>query len=470
MPVVDNKLAQSELEILINRLNQISATLNLKSAELINVINELAEINQKREREIRSLDETAKMLVKRDFELMQLREKQLSAIKELDEIAKRLVKRDFELQTIQEERYKLLVEVQLKNEELIKANKLLSEERARIAATISSLEDGILVFGLDNVVIQANPKVLFFLEVKEGEELIGKHISELAYIERFQKVLQVIGTEIKQVHREPVEIEEGFFLEITSVPVILEKKEIGKVVVFHDISREKRIERMKSEFVSIAAHQLRTPLATISWTLKMIIDGTLGSISEKQKEVLERSYQSAQSLLRLVNDLLNVTKIEEGKILTNMTEVSLANIAKSLLERYKTEITNKNLKIELKSDRDLPTVLVDRSKIELVIQNLIENAIKYTKENGYVRINISKKNNQVIFSVQDTGIGIPKEQQEKVFTKFFRASNASKITKEGTGLGLYVSKNIVEAHNGKMWFESEENKGSTFYFSLPLSQ
>ena len=226
---------------------------------------------------------------------------------------------------------------------------------------------------------------------------------------------------------------------------------------------------MKTEFVSIAAHQLRTPLSAIKWTLRMILDGDIGDITKEQRDLLEKTYKSNERMIVLINDLLNVTRIEEGKLLYKPVLSSLEILTQSVVKPLMSEAKKRDIKLKIVKPKEiLPKVKVDAEKIQLAIQNLIENAIKYTPPHGTVTVSLKSDNGKVEFSVKDTGVGIPDDQQGRIFTKFFRGANVVRLDTEGTGLGLYTSKNIVEAHGGKIWFESEEKKGSVFYFTLPF--
>lgn len=233
------------------------------------------------------------------------------------------------------------------------------------------------------------------------------------------------------------------------------------------LKRAKELDRMKSEFISIAAHQLRTPLSAVKWTLKMVVDGDLGALTPEQKTFLMQGYQSNERTIRLVNDFLNVARIEEGRFSFEFSPHKLEDLIDNLLQEFSHIIKEKKIKLIFKKPLEvLPPVNIDPAKMRLAIQNLIDNAIKYTPEKGEVTITIkySKLNTEV--SVKDSGIGIPKSQQDRLFTKFFRSENAVKSQAEGTGLGLFIAKNIIEKHGGKIWVESEENKGTTFYFTI----
>jgi signal transduction histidine kinase len=271
------------------------------------------------------------------------------------------------------------------------------------------------------------------------------------------------GTESRETHRALLNIE------ISSIFIKREEEKIGTLVVLHDITREKMVERMKTEFVSLAAHQLRTPLSAIKWTLKMMLDGDMGKISKEQKELLQKSYDSNERMIDLINDLLNVSRIEEGRYVYDPKFICLEDLLEPVIESYEREAKKKGIKIELKKpEKKTPKIKMDGEKIQLSITNLIDNAVRYTSKGGVVAISLKKERGCVNFTVKDSGIGIPKDQQGRLFTKFFRAANAIRKETDGSGLGLFICKNIVEAHGGKVWFESEEGKGSIFHLSLPI--
>jgi signal transduction histidine kinase len=231
------------------------------------------------------------------------------------------------------------------------------------------------------------------------------------------------------------------------------------------------VERLKTEFVSISAHQLRTPLSAIKWTLRMLLDGDLGQITEEQREFLARTYRSNERMIDLVNSLLNVTRIEEGRFLYHRILKDMVTIVEEVLVQFENEIKKKKIKLVFKKPlRPLPRVLVDTDKIKLVVENLIDNAVKYTLEKGKIVITLKKLNKEIEFCIKDNGVGIPSDQNGRVFTKFFRGANVMKLETEGSGLGLFIAKNIIEAHGGKIWFKSKQNKGTTFWFTLPIAE
>jgi len=385
--------------------------------------------------------------------------------KQLEEIAQSL-KEKFKEKTSELEKAKKALLNMLEDAE--EARRKAEEERNRTLAIITNLTDGLLFFNKEKKLILINPKAKEFLEVTE-KEVVGKLVSELSKISSFSLIIKTIGEEIKRVFRKEVKLKEDLILEVSTVPIITEGTKIGDIVILHNITREKMIERMKSEFVSISAHQLRTPLSAIKWTLKMLLEGDLGEITDEQREFVEKVYQSNERMITLINDLLNVTRIEEGRYLYKPVLANIEDIVDSVIDSLKEEIQRKKIKLKFeKPKKRLPKIKMDVEKIKLAVQNLIENAIRYTKVGGEVTVSLKGNKEEINFQIKDTGIGIPKDQQKRIFTKFFRGANAIRMETEGSGLGLFITKNIIEAHGGKIWFESEEGKGTTFYFTLPL--
>ena len=353
-------------------------------------------------------------------------------------------------------------------EDVDEARKKSEEERNKTLAIITNLTDGLLVFDSDNRASLVNPRAEEILGIRAGE-IEGESLASLSRFSTLKPIIQLVK-EKEKVFREEVKLHENLILEVTTTLITRESEKIGRLFVLHDITHEKRIERMKTEFVSVAAHQLRTPLSAIKWSLGMILAEDMGPLTEEQKTFLRKTYRSNERMINLVNDLLDVARIEEGRYIYKPVFRDLTKICQSVISSHKTEIERKKIKFKFKKPKGrLPKIKLDEEKISLVIQNLLENAIRYTPPGGEIVASLVRKKREIEFSVRDTGIGIPKEQQDRLFTKFFRGANAVRVETEGTGLGLFIAKNIIEAHRGRIWAESEENKGSVFYFSLPLT-
>ncbi|MDD3292638.1 MAG: ATP-binding protein [Candidatus Pacebacteria bacterium] len=341
------------------------------------------------------------------------------------------------------------------------------EEKNKTMAVINNFTDGLLVIDHENKIELVSPTIEKLFKEKK-ENILGKSIFKINLKKIKLKPLVEILKKKKEVYRKEIELGEGILLEMTTAYFDFGKKK-GILVVLHDVSKDKIIERMKTEFVSIAAHQLRTPLSAIKWSLRMILDGDVGSINEDQKDLLEKTYTSNERMIGLINDLLNVTRIEEGKFLYKPEKMQMEGIVVNVIQDNEDVIKMKNIGVKFeKSKKLLPPVVIDEEKMSLAIHNLLDNALKYTPEKGKIVISLEEKDNEIIFKIKDTGVGIPEDQKERIFTKFFRGSNVIKMETEGSGLGLYTTKNIIDSHKGKIWFESEENKGTTFYFSIPV--
>ena len=355
-------------------------------------------------------------------------------------------------------------------EDVEEARRRAEEERNKTLAIITNFVDGLLTFDVKGKLTLINPQAEQLLDVKK-EEVVGKTILELSSFPAIEPIASYLGREIKGVFRKEIPIKQDLTLEISTVPIMSDEEKLGTLVILHDITREKMIERMKTEFVSIAAHQLRTPLSAIKWTLRMLLDGDLGEITPEQREFVEKTYRSNERMINLINDLLNVTRIEEGRYLYKPVPTDIVPLVKSVVDAYKEEAKKKKLKLEFKKPaKKLPKIIIDAEKITLAIQNLIDNAIRYTPPQGKVAVSLRPGKKEIEFLVKDTGVGIPGEQQDRIFTKFFRGANAIRMETEGSGLGLFITKNIIEAHGGKIWFESKENQGTTFYFTLPIKE
>jgi len=256
--------------------------------------------------------------------------------------------------------------------------------------------------------------------------------------------------------------------ELAIAPVTESGKTLYFVGVSTDITKRKEVDRMKSEFISLASHQLRTPLSAMRWFLEMLLDGDAGELNPEQRDYISNVYQANSNMIELVNALLNVSRIESGRIIIDPIPTDLAELIKSVVNETKVKYTVKKQSIVVSIHHGLPKINLDPKLIRHVFLNLITNAIKYSPERGEIHIFVSKNDKEVLVQVSDTGFGIPEAEKSKVFQKFYRGSNIVKYEIEGTGLGLYLAKAIIESSKGRIWFESEEGKGTSFWFSLPL--
>jgi len=332
------------------------------------------------------------------------------------------------------------------------------------------LTDGLLIFDQNNKLILMNPQAEKFFEVNKANAL-GRSIIHLSRFRNMKSLVAFLGGGIKQAAREDVEIRENFILQVTSVPIMDGGERISALIILHDVTKERLSDKMKTEFVTLAAHQLRTPTSAVKWSLQALSGGDLGPLNEEQKKAVETAYITNDKVIGLVRDLLDLAQIEEGRFLSNMELCDIEGIILEIIKENEVIIKNRKLNVEFqKSEYPLPKLMLDKEKIKIAIENIFDNALRYTLAGGKVTIICIGSKKDVQIQIKDTGLGIPAEEKNRVFTKFFRSDNVMKRETEGTGLGLYISKNIIEAHGGEIWFESELNRGSVFFFTIPIKE
>lgn len=229
------------------------------------------------------------------------------------------------------------------------------------------------------------------------------------------------------------------------------------------------LDKIKSDFISVAAHQLRTPLSGVKWTLNMLLAGDMGPLNNDQKTFLMKTYESNTRMITLVNDMLVADGIQSGRVKYEFKQVDIADLIDNVLFEVGPQAAKRSITVSYKHAIDRTTLVhIDPEAMRAVVQNLLENAVKYTPDAGKVEIGIIKEGDHLVVSIADTGIGIPPDQVKNIFVKFFRARNAVKKETDGSGLGLYIAKTTIEKNGGTVWFDSVEGKGSTFYFTVPL--
>ena len=231
--------------------------------------------------------------------------------------------------------------------------------------------------------------------------------------------------------------------------------------------------RMKTEFVSIASHQLRTPLSIIKWYVEFLEKPEKNkNMTAEQLGYVKTIDQSNQRMIKLVNDLLDISRVESGRMQVKPQQINLVELVKNTIEDNKPLALSKKINISFKYEEEIPLLFVDPKRMGIAIENLLSNSIKYISkpDNGQITVDLYKQGDKIILSVGDNGVGIPKRDQKKIFKKFFRADNTMKLKTSGTGLGLFISKAIIESHKGKMWFVSKEGEGTTFYINLPVKK
>ncbi len=363
----------------------------------------------------------------------------------------------------------------------VTTKKILEEKfleiKERDEAILASL--GEAVFACD-----AEGKIVIFNEIASKltgvpvREALGKKYSDVViivrehedkpnydFIDDYLRTYQISGN---KNHREIIR-RDGRKIPIfyTAAPVKINGKLFGVVVVFRDISEEREIERIKSEFVSLSSHQLRTPLTSINWISEMFLNGDFGTMTDKQRENIAAVSTSGRRMAELISALLNVSRLELGAVAISPKRVVINRAVDEVLVEFQVPLKTKKLKIIKKFTGKNLSITTDPTFLRILLQNLISNAINYSFPEKEIVISVSVDKKNFLISVKDEGIGIPAEEQKRLFTKLFRASNAALFETKGTGLGLYIVKSILELLGGKIWFTSTLNKGSEFFISLP---
>ncbi len=354
-------------------------------------------------------------------------------------------------------------------------------EKAKTDAIITYLSDGLIMLDSQCRVALVNPLAEKFLGIKERDVLGLDVRSESINIELkdfFRVAHWCPKTSEKitnQVFREEISLgdQNQRYLKIqTSTATNKYGKLIGFVKVLHDITREKRLDEMKSDFISIASHQLKTPLSTMKWNLEVLQKGFAGKSTPEQGKIIAQTNEANEHLVKIVKDLLDVSQIEQGKIKPNLTLNSLIETTKEVASEYDLLADKRNIEFITNLPNKDIKFYFDTKSIKTVLTNLVDNAIKYTEGHGVVTLSLEyePKNNpkQAKLSVTDTGIGISPDEQKQLFVKFYRGRSATKQKIGGTGLGLYIAKNIIDLHHGKLEVQSTKGKGSTFSIYLPL--
>lgn len=239
-------------------------------------------------------------------------------------------------------------------------------------------------------------------------------------------------------------------------------------MVLRDISREVELDRIKAEFVSTVSHELRTPMTSIKGYADLLVNNKVGDLSPVQRKSIEVIKSNADRLSNLVNDILDISRIDAGRVKLDMQAVDMNSLADSVLDSFVYQIQEKNLSLSTQIPPELPPVYADPNRVMQVLVNLVGNAVKYTRSNDSIALNIAVRDGYIQTDVHDTGLGLSEEDQKHVFDRFFRAERDADSLVDGTGLGLPIAKMFVELMGGKIWLRSELGKGSTFSFTVPL--
>jgi PAS domain S-box-containing protein len=368
------------------------------------------------------------------------------------------------------------------------AKEVIEEAKAKDEAFLGSIGDGIIAVDKDGKISFINKAAGEMLKLK-NQEVVGKRYDQILEMENEKgepvpnekrpltqalisgKKVVTVASEgsasmVYYIRNDKIK----FPAAITVTPVFLEGKIIGAVDVFRDVTIERQLDKSKSEFVSLASHQLRAPLTAIKWYSEILLKKFSAGLDAKQKRSVKEIYNGNERMISLIDIMLNISRFEAGKIKINPVKVNVKNVINSIIKEQNFEIKKKKQEVAFDCPENILEIITDQNLLRLIFQNLISNAIKYTPDSGSIKIKTEDKGGKLFFKVSDNGIGIPKDQQKRIFEKLFRADNASAQSAEGNGLGLYAAKMTTEHLGGKIWFESETGKGTTFFVELPIAK
>lgn len=368
-------------------------------------------------------------------------------------------------------------------DDLARERHVLSVEREKLSLALSQISDAVIACNRKGDIMFAN-KPAEDITGCASSVLTGRYIDDVIHLFEDDKPVLVHAYYTRAQENGLMSLEHSGGLRLVSVQNqeylvsmrvgLLASKEssqsAGYTLALRDETRERFLEKVKADFVAITAHELRTPLTEMKWAMSLVLGKELGMLSMRQKKILKRSSESTQHMIDLVDDLLETASREVLQFRCEKTPQDLKKIVAYIVEMHEKEAKQKGVTLAMKNGRArCPLVAVDDGAMKIAINNLIENAINYTPKGGKVSVSLAKVNEGVEVRVADTGIGVLPEDADRVFMKFFRGKNAVKTLTEGNGLGLYITKRIVEAHGGRTWVESHADKGSTFGINLPVA-
>lgn len=395
-------------------------------------------------------------------------------ITDAEQIRRKLSKSNDDLAKSQENLMKVIDEQRELKEKI-------EMEKNQDEAVINSIGDGLAVTDNLGKIVKANKAFEKLLGWSE-EEVVGKELVDVMIRQdekgrqvpveerSISKVLAGADTIYSSLVNSPYYVrKDGTRFPATGVttPVRFKNQILGAVIVFRDVTEDKAIDKAKTDFVSVASHQLRTPLSTIKWYSEYLLSGNKNANPEQQ-EYLEEIFKSVNKMVLLVNTLLNVSKIELGTFAIVSTPVDIVDLIHDVLKNFKRDMDMKKIAFDLKCDVGSLMADTDPNAITMIVQNLLSNAVTYTPEGGRIGVAVDKINGEIELKVMDNGYGIPDKDKPMIFTKMYRAENVKDKVPDGNGIGLYIAKAVVEKLGGSIRFESKENIGTTFFVEIPL--
>ncbi len=345
----------------------------------------------------------------------------------------------------------------------------LTQERNQSSAILASMEEGVVVIGSDQRIIYCNSAFCEAMEV-ESKSCEGRPIAELIRYSDLLSLIQKTLTNGVTLHGDVVvgSIRARSFA-VTAAPIHSDEKTTGAVLVLHDITEIRRLERARRDFIANISHEFKTPLTAIQGFAETLLGGALED-AENQRRFLEIIREHTMRLGRLTDDLLKLAQIEAGQLPLESQAIAVGQVIDQCLEAARIEAKQKNIVLNAEYDSSLPPLYGNTRSLHEILENLLDNAVRYTSPGGRIDVKAAVEESGIVLSVSDSGIGIPKSDQDRIFERFYRADAARSRESGGTGLGLAIVKHLVEALGGRIRVESEVGQGSTFYIHLPLKK
>ena len=369
------------------------------------------------------------------------------------------------------EKRKLILEARQLREERDRNLLEISKEKSRTLTILNCMSEGLIATNRFGQIVLMNQAATKMIRLTEPD-IIGKTIDGLLSnpeLEQHIKETLEKVTKSSQLTRLEFKTKDERILQSHIMPIIDEKNQcLGTVTVLSDITEEKKLEKSKSDFVRLVAHELKAPFGAIQGYLNLILEGYVKDDPEREREMIARSRDKAAQLIELVNDLLALSRTDHIEARKIFTKISIAKIISESVENFKDEANAKSISLQATFPDNLPEIRGHQEELLRLVGNLLNNAIKYTPEKGSICINLEKISHFLVITVKDSGIGIAKKDHKKIFEEFYRAENIVTRKIPGTGLGLSIAKKIAERHHGYIEVESEPGQGSTFRVFLPI--
>jgi len=359
--------------------------------------------------------------------------------------------------------------------EQMNVHQLISEKK-KSEAIIASIADPVILTDEENHLLAVNQAAAKVFHIADDNGWQGKSVNELLENERLAKLLTADADLREEIARQDELLavgngDQALYFRPRQTLITDEQGHVhGVVTLLQDVTRLKRLDQMKSDFMATVSHEFRTPLTSLNMTIDILLQGLLGSVSVQQGDLLATAKSDCERLTKLVKELLNLSRLESVKFQMKKESINLQELVDDALKHLRVPLRMKEIEFETAIDSTLPDFSADREQLSWVITNLVSNALRYTPSGGKVTISAERENGMVQVSVADSGRGIPSEALDSIFEKFVQVKQPTDATPGSVGLGLAIAKEVVEAHGGEIWVKSEVGKGSTFAFTIPLER